>query len=71
MEDLQQVLQAVHDETLARNEQLMDTHQRNAVTHYELSTSLKSSLESLVQGDISRLSQSVSGFDSMLASGLS
>ena len=66
VEDLQRILLAVHGDTLTRNEQLMEMHQQDVMTHNELSTSLQSSLESLLQNDVARISQSVIGFDSLL-----
>lgn len=68
MENLQQVLQAVHDETITRNEKLMETHKRDALAHQELSLSLHSSLESLLQRDVARFSEGMVGFDALLVS---
>lgn len=67
MENLQQVLRTAHDETLARNEELRDAHRQDTLVQHELSLSVQSSLESLLQGDMPRISQSIAGFDTLLA----
>lgn len=44
----------------------METHQQDALMHHKLSSSLQSSLESLLQRDVARLSQGVENFDTLL-----
>ncbi|KAI9925205.1 hypothetical protein MW887_006125 [Aspergillus wentii] len=66
VERLQQALEVAHAEALARNEQLTDIHQRDALAHHHLASSIQSSLGSLLQGDISRISQNMKIFDSSL-----
>ena len=56
----------VHDATVTRNEELMETHQRNALAHQELSLSLQSSLDTLLKRDVAGFSESIAGLDSLL-----
>lgn len=58
----------VHEETLERSAQLAQAHQKDAFAHTELVSSLHSSLESLLQGDMVRLFQDVGTFDTLLVS---
>ncbi|KAF4229579.1 hypothetical protein CNMCM6805_001255 [Aspergillus fumigatiaffinis] len=63
---LRQMLQAVYDEALAREAQSVHAHEQNVEKQNELALSLQSRLESLVQGDVTRLSQNVETFDASL-----
>lgn len=60
------ILQSVHEEILTRNERIVDAHQRDALASYELTSSLRSSLESLLGGDMASLSQNMENFDASL-----
>lgn len=66
MESLQQMLRDIHEDTLTRDEKMAESRQRDARAHSELALSLQSSLDSLVQSDMGRISQSVAGFDASL-----
>ena len=66
MENLQQMLRDMHEDTLTRDEEIAESRQRDARAHSELALSLQSSLDSLVQSDMGRLFQSVAGFDASL-----
>ncbi|ODM17347.1 hypothetical protein SI65_07022 [Aspergillus cristatus] len=63
VDHLQETLRAVHVETLARSEQLMQVHRQDSHAQIEIASSLRSSLESLLQGDMVRLSQEMGTFD--------
>jgi hypothetical protein len=62
------MLQAVYDEALAREAQSVHAYEQNVEKQNELALSLQSRLESLVQGDVARLSQNVETFDASLVS---
>ncbi|KAF4153854.1 hypothetical protein CNMCM6069_000198 [Aspergillus lentulus] len=64
---LRQMLQAVYDEALTREAQSVHAHEQNVEKQNELALSLQSRLESLVQGDVARLSQNVETFDASLS----
>ncbi|THC95915.1 hypothetical protein EYZ11_004601 [Aspergillus tanneri] len=63
---LQWILQTLHDEAFARNEQLRHAYRRDALTHHELSSSLQSKLETLLQVDIIKLLHNVEAFDASI-----
>lgn len=65
---LQQALQTEHRNAVSRDVQAMRTHQENGIIYASLATDLKTSLKSLVDSDISRLSDRVERFDSLLVS---
>ncbi|PYI05475.1 hypothetical protein BO78DRAFT_408286 [Aspergillus sclerotiicarbonarius CBS 121057] len=60
------VLKSLHDEAMKRSEQMATAQQQNALASNELTLSLQSSLERLLQGDMNKLSHSVENFDSSL-----
>lgn len=63
---LRQMLQALHDEALGREAQMVDLHQVHSENHHELAVSLQSRLDSLLQHEMARISQKVETVDSSL-----
>ncbi|KAL2870328.1 putative nuclear membrane fusion protein Kar5 [Aspergillus lucknowensis] len=63
---LRQSLQALHNESLLRSEEIALTQKQNALVNNELSLSLQSHLQSIAQKDIVQLVEKVKAFDTAL-----
>ncbi|KAJ5292773.1 uncharacterized protein N7443_008726 [Penicillium atrosanguineum] len=63
---LQQALQLAHEEALSKNRLALRTHDDNILAYRELASVLQLSLESLVETDMARLSQSIGRLDAAL-----
>lgn len=57
-----------HEETLGRSAQFAKAHQQDTLAQTQLVSSLHSSLESLLQGDLVSLFQNVGTFDASIVS---
>lgn len=55
-------------ETLERKAQSTQAHRQDTLAQNDLAVSLRSSLESLIQGDMARLFRDVGTFDALLVS---
>ncbi|PWY76943.1 hypothetical protein BO70DRAFT_397837 [Aspergillus heteromorphus CBS 117.55] len=65
-EYLRQLLKALYDESMARNEQMASTQLHDVSVNNELVSSLKSSLETLLHDNLDTLSLTVQNLDSSL-----
>jgi DNA repair ATPase RecN len=63
---LQYTFREVLEEVLSRNEQIALAQQKDALSHNELALSVRSTLQSLLQDDMARLSQDVKAFDAFI-----
>ncbi|OOF98814.1 hypothetical protein ASPCADRAFT_2244 [Aspergillus carbonarius ITEM 5010] len=63
---LRHLLKVLHEEAIDRNKKMSSAQQQDALASNELTLSLQSSLERLLQGDMNKLSQGVENFDSSL-----
>jgi hypothetical protein len=66
VDHLHRYLRAIHEETLSRTAELIDAHQQEAKTNEELALAMRSSLNSLLMQDMSRLSERVENADGAL-----
>jgi hypothetical protein len=62
----QKALQFAHQETVSRNQLALRTHEDSALAYRNLASVLQLSLESLVETDMARLSESIGRFDASL-----
>lgn len=65
---LQQALQVAHQDALSRNQLAVRTHEDNTLAYHEVASILHLSLESLVETDMTKVSQSIGGLDASLVS---
>ncbi|KAL3470755.1 hypothetical protein BJX99DRAFT_41406 [Aspergillus californicus] len=67
VDNLRHSVQAVHNETLLRSEQMASTTEQNAIAHHELALSLQSRLQLIGQNEIVELMKGLRTFDASLA----
>jgi len=67
----QQALQFAHQETVYRNQLALRTHEENNLAYRESASVLQLSLQSLVETDMARLSQSMGRLDASLVCSIS
>ena len=70
MDALRQVLHVVHEDAVAQGHQVLRVHQENSLIAKELASELHSSLRSLAETDVAKLSQQMANVDVALVSSL-
>jgi hypothetical protein len=63
---LQQALHVALQDAQSRNQLAVRTHEDNTLAYRELASKLHFSLDSLVETDMTKLSQTIGGFDASL-----
>lgn len=70
MDVLRQVLHVVHEDAVAQSQQALRVHQENSQTAKELASELHSSLRSLAETDVAKLSNQMANVDVTLVGSL-
>lgn len=70
MDALRRALHAAHEDAVAQSHQALQVHQENSLIAKELASGLHSSLRSLAETDVAKLSQQMANFDVALVSSL-